>query len=164
MYEEYLRDTSADPKLMAEHGEGHKPIEVSKIIRKKISQDGPEYIVYSQTEYRLDKALNVKHWFLPNIGLYPIPKGRYEIEHLDFGKQRRVFKELMGIDTGYSIPFSKENMDKIHDLGLNKEGKTQYIVEVPNGLKFSVATYEDLRNGDFDELCAYLDQWNVGYG
>ena len=41
LYEEYLKNTSADPKLMAEHGEGHHLIEINKIIRKKTAE-GPE--------------------------------------------------------------------------------------------------------------------------
>jgi hypothetical protein len=148
---DFLKNTTNDPKLLAEHGGGRKPVEVANMFRKK-TREGGEYIYYGQTEYRLDKALNLKHWFTSRIGMYPIPRGRYEMVHRDFGQVERVLREVEGVDTGYSIPFTKENLDKIRDLGLQHEGKTTYYVEAINGLKFSVATYEDLRNGDFDEL------------
>jgi hypothetical protein len=63
LYEEqFLKDTTADPKLLAEYGSGLKPIEVLQICRKKTMED-KEYLYYAKTEYHLDKALNLKHWF-----------------------------------------------------------------------------------------------------
>jgi hypothetical protein len=155
LYEtDFLKDTTADPKLLAEHGEGHKPIEVLNIFRKK-TREGKQYIYYGQTEYRLDKALNLKHWSPSRLGQYPIPRGRYEIVHKDFGETERVLREILHVDTGYSIPFTPENLDKIRDLGLNKDGKTGYYLEAENGIILFVATYNDLRNGDFDELAHF---------
>jgi hypothetical protein len=149
---EYFKDTKADAELVSKYGNGHLPIEVLRITRKKTKEDNKEYIYYSVTEYRVDKALNLKHWFKAGLGKYPILQGRYEMVHKDFGESDRVFKEITSINTGYSIPFTPKNLDKIRDLGLSIEGKTAYSVEAPNGIKFSVATYEDLRNGDYDEL------------
>jgi hypothetical protein len=80
-----LKETTADPKMLAKYGSGHKPIEVLQICRKK-TMEGKEYLYYSKTEYRLDKVLNLKHWFTSGHGKYPIPHGRYEIVHKDFGK------------------------------------------------------------------------------
>jgi hypothetical protein len=148
---EYFKDTKADVELVSKYGNGHLPIEVLRITRKRL-KDGREYIYYSATEYRVDKALNLKHWFKSGLGRYPIVQGRYEMVHKDFGESERVLRDILSIDTGYSIPFSKENLDKIRDLGLNPEGKTTYSVEAPNGIRLSVAAYDDLRNGDFDEL------------
>jgi hypothetical protein len=45
-------------------------------------------------------------------------------------------------------------LDKIRDLGLQFEGKVGYSVISPNGMKLTVSTYEDLRDGSFEELCA----------
>jgi hypothetical protein len=155
LYEEqFLKETTADPKMLAKYGSGHKPIEVVSITRKKTSE-GKEYLYYSKTEYRLDKALNLKHWFYSGHGKYPIPHGRYEIVHKDFGETERVLREILSVETGYSIPFTPKNLDKIRDLGLSIEGKTQYYLETPNGLTLWVATYNDLRNGQFDELAHF---------
>jgi hypothetical protein len=155
LYEEqFLKETTADPKMLAKYGSGHKPIEVMSITRKK-TIEGKEYLYYAKTEYRLDKALNLKHWFFSGHGKYPIPEGRYEMVHKDFGKTERVLREIMNVDTGYSIPFTPKNLDKIRDLGLQFEGKTGYYLEAPNEITLSVATYNDLRNGQFDELAHF---------
>jgi hypothetical protein len=60
LYEtQFLKDTTADPKMLAKYGSGHKPIEVLSITRKK-TMENKEYLYYAKTEYRLDKALNLK--------------------------------------------------------------------------------------------------------
>lgn len=64
LYEKWLKETSADELSKYSH---HKEKEVTKIVRVKAG-DGNEYLVYSFLRYRLDSALNVKDWWLPNIG------------------------------------------------------------------------------------------------
>jgi hypothetical protein len=129
----------------------HKPKEVLSIKRIKSGEER-EYIVYSITEYRLDEALNVKHWFLPNIGIYPIPRPLYKTKIGPFGKQEREVSEILSVDTGYSIPFTRKNMDKIKSLGMQIEGKISYLVQLPNGILISVQSFEALRDGVFEEL------------
>jgi hypothetical protein len=150
LYEEWLRETSADDLSKYSH---HKTQEISKIIRVR-TKDNKEFLVYSLIEYRLDKALNVKHFWRPNLGRYPIPIPIYATTDITFGKQNRKIVDILNIETGYSIPFTKKNLDKIRDIGLiEPNGKVQYMVENPQGLKTSVATYDDLRNEeDFNAL------------
>jgi hypothetical protein len=151
LYEtDFLKDTSADPKLLAQYSK-HVPIEVVAIFRKKTGE-GKEFIYYSKTERRLDRALNPRHWFFSGIGKYPIPQGRYEIVHKDYGKTERVLREIMSVDTGYSIPFTPKNLDKIRDLGTPVGGKIAYYLETPNGITTSVDNYDSLRNCDFEAL------------
>ena len=38
---------------------------------------------------------------------------------------------------------------------MHHEGKVQYLLELPNGLISSVRSYEDLRDGVFEELAAF---------
>jgi hypothetical protein len=149
LYKNWLRETTAEGLSEYTH---HKTKEVTKIVRVR-AEDGKEYLLYSLIEYRVDVALNVKHWWLPNIGKYPIPTPRYETTSIEFGKFNRRIAEVVNIETGFSIPFTKDNLDKIRDIGLPPQGKVQYIVETFNGIKTSVATHEDLRNEeDFDAL------------
>jgi len=149
LYEKWLHETSAEEDLPKYSH--HKPKEVTMIKRVRTG-DNKEYLVYSLVEYRVDSALNVKHWWLPNIGKYPIPIPRYETTTISFGKQDRRIAEVQNIDTGYSIPFTKKNLEKIRDIGLKYNGKVQYMVETSKGIKMSVATYHDLAEGDFEEL------------
>jgi hypothetical protein len=121
-------------------------------IKRVRTRDNKEYLVYSMLEYRVDSVLNVLHWWLPIIGKYPIPTPRYQTDVVSFGKQNRKIAEIANIETGYSIPFSKKNLDKIKDIGLEYSGKVQYMVETSRGIRISIATYHDLAEGDFDEL------------
>jgi hypothetical protein len=129
----------------------HKPIEVLSIMRVKRG-DGPEKIVYHAMEYRVDKALNVTHRFRPNIGIYPIPTGRLHVVFKDYGKQERVLDEVQSVETAYSIDFTPKNLDKIRDIGTALDGKMQYMVLTTDGVKYRIQTYDDLRNGKFEEL------------
>jgi len=148
LYEKWLQETSADD--LSKYTQ-HKEKEVTMIKRIRTA-NGNEYLVYSFVHYRLDQALNVKHWWLPQIGKYPLPVPRYETTDITFGKQQRKIAEIISIEVGYSIPFTKKNVDKIKDIGLEYNGKVNYLVEISNGSKISIASYHDLAEGDFDEL------------
>jgi hypothetical protein len=149
-YEAWLKDTTAEGlKDYSKHTEK----EVSQIYRQKIGEQ--EFITYSMNHYRLDKALNLTHRWRPNIGKYPIPTARFSISYGDFGKQTRKFEEVIAIDTGYSIPFTKKGMDKIKEMGLQVDGKISYAITTSNGLPITVKTFQDLRDGDFDELAHF---------
>jgi hypothetical protein len=148
LYEKWLKETSADELSKYSH---HKEKEVTKIVRVKAG-DGKEYLLYSFAHHRLDSALNVKDWWLPNIGKYPIPTPRYETTTITFGKQQRRIAEVISVEAAYSIPFSSKNLDKIREIGLEARGKVQYMVEIHNGFKISNASYHDLAEGNFDEL------------
>jgi hypothetical protein len=111
-YQKWLTETSAEN--LKDYTPHHEK-EVSTIIRHRLgAEDDTEYLTYSYTHYRLDKALNVTHRWRPNIGIYPIPRARYSIIQGDFGKQIRNVEEVIAAETGYSIPFSKKAIDKRH--------------------------------------------------
>lgn len=148
LYEKWLKETSPDD--LSKYTQ-HKEKEVTMIKRIRTAEE-KEYLVYSFVHYRLDQALNVKHWWLPQIGKYPLPVPRYETTDITFGKQQRKIAEIISIEVGYSIPFTKKNVDKIKDIGLEYNEKVNYLVEISNGSKISIATYHDLAEGDFDEL------------
>jgi hypothetical protein len=155
-YEAWVKDTNASelPKYSK-----HKPVEVTRITRIKTGGGGggedEEYITYNTIEYRLDKALNVTHRPRSGHGTYPNPVARYTVTPGDFGVQNRTVSEVISTERCYSIPFTPENIDKIKDLGMQFECKVGYSVMSPNGMKLTVASYEDLRNGSFEELCAF---------
>lgn len=149
-YDSWVKDTNASelPKYSK-----HKPIEVTRITRIKIGEN-EEYITYNTIEYRLDKALNVTHRTRTGYGTYPNPVAKYAITPGDYGVQNRTVSEVINNERCYSIPFTPEALDKIRDLGLQFEGKVGYSVTSPNGMRLTVSTYEDLRDGSFEELCA----------
>jgi hypothetical protein len=148
LYDKWLNDTDAE--RLKEYSR-HKEKEVTQIRRVKQGDD-KEYLIYSYIQYRLDKALNVTHRWRPLVGKYPIPQAEFYVQRTDFGKEERKFKDIVSIEDGYSIPYSKENADKIKNIGLRSDGKVQYMVENPSHIRVSVATYDDFRNGVFEEL------------
>jgi hypothetical protein len=132
----------------------HKEKEVNS-IRRVIAHDGNEYLVYSYIHYRLDRALNITHRYRPENGRYPIPEATYYIQRTDFGREERKFREIVSISEGFSIPYSKEKVDEIKNLGTSIDGKIQYGIQLDNGMKISVKTYRDFRDGDFHELAHF---------
>ena len=131
-----------------------RTIEVIRITRIKTGEN-EEYLTYNAMEYRLDKALNVTHRSRAGHGTYPNPVARYTITPGDYGVQNRTVSEVISNERCYSIPFTPEELDAIRDLGMQFEGKVGYSVVSPNGMKLTVSSYEDLRNGSFEELCAF---------
>jgi hypothetical protein len=57
----------------------------------------------------------------------------------------------VSLDTGYWIPFSPEKLDEIVKMG-GISDKLPLSVVTDNGLHVNLASYNDLRNGDYDEL------------
>jgi hypothetical protein len=150
LYDKWISETNADPKLMSQYTH-HKEKEVNSITRKRVGNK--EYLVYSFIHYRLDPALNITHRSRSNIGTYPIPRGHYHIDQGQYGKQTRVLDYVESVETGYSIPFTKKNLEKILE-GLNSEGKVGLGIDT-GVIRISVATLEDFMNGDFAELAHF---------
>ena len=151
LYEKWISETNGDPKLMAQYTH-HKEKEVINIHRKRVGDK--EFLIYSFMHYRLDPALNVTSRSRSAIGEYPIPRGHYSIAHGAFGKESRTLDYVENIDTGYSIPFSKKNLQKILDIGLQSEGKVGLGIDT-GMIRITVATLEDFMNGDFAELAHF---------
>jgi hypothetical protein len=150
-YDQWISTTNGDPKLMSQYTH-HKEKEVNSISRKRVGNK--EYLVYSFIHYRLDPALNITHRSRANIGTYPIPRGHYHIDQGQYGKQTRVLDYVESIDTGYSIPFTKNNLEKILSIGLQSEGKIGLGLDT-GVIRISIATLEDFMNGDFAELAHF---------
>ena len=151
LYDKWLSETNGDLKLMAQYTH-HKEKEVNQISRKRVGNK--EYLVYSFMHYRLDPALNVTHRSRSGIGTYPLPRGHYHIDQGQYGKQTRVLDFVENVETGYSIPFSKKNLEKILNIGLQSEGKVGLGIDT-GVTRISIATLEDFMNGEFSELAHF---------
>jgi len=84
------------------------------------------------------------------VGTFPIPQVVFSVLRTDFGSEERKLREIANLETGYWIPFSKEKLDEIRNIGLS--GKVGSNVVTDNGLHVSVASYNDFRNGDYNKL------------
>ena len=72
----------------------------------------------------------------------------------NYGKQTRVSDYVEGVDTSYSIPFSKKNFEKILNIGLRSEGKVDLGIDT-GVIRISIGPLEDFMNGDFAELAHF---------
>ena len=130
----------------------HKEKEVNSISRKRVGNK--EYLVYSFMHYRLDPPLILVTRSISGVGTYPIPRGHYHIDHGSYGKQTRVLDYVESVDTGYSIPFNKKNLEKILNIGLQSEGKVGLGIDT-GVIRISISTIEDYMNGHFLELAHF---------
>ena len=136
-YKEWLKATSAEELNKYTH---HKEKEVSQITVHQIGKDEGNdkkntFITYAFTHWRLDPACNAVAYFRSGIGKYPIPRPHYVVKNLDFGKQVREVDRVESAETGYSIKYTKANIQKIADIGLQSEGKVSYTVALSNGIR-----------------------------
>jgi hypothetical protein len=91
------------------------------------------------------------------VGLDPTPVPICETKFIDFGKKERVFKDMDSYENGYSIPWSKKIIEKLHHEGCHQ--RMQYLL-TKGGLHsgtntIQVANYSDFRDGNFNKLYAY---------
>lgn len=73
---------------------------------------------------------------------------------MDFGKEKREADYVESVETGFSIPWTKSNLQKIvSEIGMPRDGKISYTAIASNGIKIHVDSFEDLLNAtSIDEL------------
>jgi hypothetical protein len=161
LYEDWLKQTQGYSKEVSQYYGRRKEKEVHVITRVRTKEDDgnnnnkKEYLTYQFMHYRLDPAANMTHRYKSEVGTYPIPIPHYKFSQMNFGKMEKTVDEVVSIEKGYSIPFTKKNLEKIYDIGLQHEGKVQYLLQLHNDLSSHVKSYEDFRDGVFEELAHF---------
>lgn len=128
------------------------------VLKRIMAADGNEYLVYGQILERQDGIGNVHPWDNDTTeGAYQKPIPLKELKYDENNNPVRRTKSIRRVDTGYSIPFTKENCENLHkdcnDNANAPQPKTQYYVEKWNDNKtVTVLTYDDFLNGEFDDL------------
>lgn len=148
-YAEFLRKTANSP-----HSGRNKQV-VTAMIRE-LGEDGNEYLRYELLDTRYDAIGAEFSQYCPHQGIYPIPIAQPKIEFGENMTTREVVTgDIIRYEIGYEIPFSSENVDKIHEMAndRSRSNRTSYIVsEYKGGKRVTVPTYEDFRNKSFDVL------------
>lgn len=147
-YERILKQTQNSP-----HSAKNK--KAVRVMVRELADDGNEYLKYDLHEVRYD-AIGAPHEiYRPNIGLYPIPVAQPTIDYGPDGTAREVVNgPIVNIETGYSIPFTKEAADKIHELcnDISNRERTQYLIKRSGGKRNPCRNYQDFRDRTFEEL------------
>lgn len=146
-YENILKTTRNSP-----HSNRNKKL--VRVMVRLTADDGQEYIKYDLYELRYDAIGAWHEIYQPNVGLYPIPVTQPKMEYGPDGIVQEVVNgPIVRIDTGYSIPFTKENVEDIHKMcnDVSRADRTQYILKA-GGKKVTVRRYEDFRDKSFEEL------------
>jgi len=139
---------------------------ILKIVRTRLA-GGKEFLVWDEIETRYTPLGNPERFARTALGKYPIIETRKIIKQEDSGL-RRVVTEATGLTkTGYSLPYTPENIDRLHknavddpdaDITDEEEGArpTQYLVHDTRGNRMvSINNWEGFRDGDFYELFEY---------
>ncbi|MGC1132791.1 MAG: hypothetical protein WA941_08210 [Nitrososphaeraceae archaeon] len=155
LYQNWLSETTAEGlQNFTEHSE--KELQSINVYLIPDSNDIDEYgnskatkgwIVYSWTHYRLDVAGNVVSRSRSNYGLFEKVFFYYTLEPSAFGKQERKAGPIDHIEIGYSLEWTKSNLQKLlKEYSLPKGHKLQTLITAPNGMTFTVNTLQDLMN------------------
>jgi hypothetical protein len=128
---------------------------VVQVMVREMADDGEQYLVYDLSDRRYTAIGAEVTQYMPSQGKYPIPIVQPRIEMgPNMTTQEIVNGPIIRYDVGYEIPFTKANVDRIHQMADDKSqtARTQYIVKRAGGMKHSVNKYEDFRDGDFEDL------------
>jgi hypothetical protein len=156
-HERFVKQTKASP-----HSSKAKTV-ITK-IRRVIADDGKEYLVYDELNHGYDNLGNPVHSFRPNLGRYPIPIPRRELRMGPDMTQQEVVAEIIGVDTGYSIPFNASAFEKLHKDAndAKQQGATQYYVQKGTHPGIAITNADAMEKGEFVQLEKFgmtLKQW-----
>ena len=147
-YENILKKTVNSPHTARNQ-------KVVRVMVRELANDGNEYIKYDLQEVLYDAIGGFEEIYHPNIGLYPIPVVQPKI---DFGPDMTTHDVVSGpivrIDTGYLVPFTKENADKIHEMAndVSQTERTQYTIKRTGGKRWHCANYLMFRDMSFEDI------------
>jgi hypothetical protein len=127
-------------------------------MKRLILSSGEEYIIHDMSETRYDGLHNRKRFYRSNLGMYPIPVPHREIRARvseEEGFVQDIIQTIQSIDTGYSIPFNKKNIEKLLPF---TDGKTAFAIEKQDykaGITITINSVNDWRNGSAEELLRF---------
>lgn len=147
-YAAFLRKTANSP-----HNARNKKVVTTMICER--ADDGNLYLRYELLDTRYDMIGAEWSEYCPNQGVYPIPIAQPKIVMGEnMSSNEVVTGDIIRYEIGYEIPFTPENVDKIHEMAVDiGRNRTQYVVsEYKGGRRVTVVSYEAFRNKPFDEL------------
>lgn len=126
-------------------------------MKRYITSSGEEYLIHDMSEERSDPLGNRKRFYRGNLGKYGKPIPHYEIK-VDPEEGYAKSKIVTGIDMVedcYSIPFTKENIDKVVKYC---DGNTSFCIQKQDhqsGRRIGVRSLEEWKNGKVEELLRF---------
>jgi phage pi2 protein 07 len=127
-----------------------------------------EFLIYDQQDVRKDPLGNELREYRTNLGRYPIPIPQFRLRKDENGYEEKYVHSLSDVRTGYSLLFTKKNVQDLHRKGcldrtsgvavtpMNSNGFTHYMVQKEGERnKTMVRSYDEFVNGDFEELYRY---------
>ena len=125
-------------------------------LQRVVISDEQEFLVYDLHEEGHDALGNNLTFYRSNLGCYHKPQGRYSI-HVDIktGEKQKKFDGLTTMETGYSIPFTTENIDKIVKKYVTPQ--THFIIrdKGKNDRRISVDSLDEITLGTPEHLLRF---------
>jgi hypothetical protein len=133
-----------------------RKIQTLKRVVLTEGEESEQYIVHDLLEEGKDPLGNVKAFYRGGIGCFHIPIPKYVLKVNDDGDKERVTSGIEGLKIGYSIPFTKENIERISKYVTKN---TQFVIALGNQgshtKRITVNTLEDLKLGEAEELVRF---------
>src|SRR5215207_3821491 len=131
-------------------------------------QGGKEFITWSQREVRFTPLGNPESFAKTNMGVYPVLRYQTVREEDKRGIRRTITRPTGEVYDAYSLSFTVDNLDNLYkdcndtpDLAM-QPGDTMdpvsthyYVKDLRNGTTITVESYQDLRDGKFEDLYSY---------
>lgn len=151
-YENFQRKTKRTPekdRLRAIHN-------LKRLVIPANSRDKERtIIVHDMWEEAYDALGNKLTTYRGGLGCYHKPRVKREYKlDMETGEKVPVIVGIEELETCYSIPFSKENIDK---LAKYVTGNTTFLIQRMGGgsRKITVDSFEDWKNGNVEEVLRF---------
>jgi len=131
---------------------------ITQMRRIKIGQD-LEFITYTHILSGHDELGSYWEKGQAEVGTYPLLRPQNVREFIPEENRYETVTKSYSEEISYWIPFTKENIDKLHPLCNDTPNviakQTAYSIMPEGGTQISINKFEDWANGDFDELYEY---------
>lgn len=146
-YAEFLKKTRTTPEK--------DRVRVIQNLQRVVAPDGKEYLVYDLSEQAADALGNRLSTYRGSLGCYHKPIPKYAIEvNTETGEKEKVTKGVDQIEECYSIPFTKEAVQKVEKYITEK---TQFILNRKKGSfrKITIDSLDDFKLGPIEHLSRF---------
>jgi hypothetical protein len=138
---------------------------ITAIYRYRLAP-GREFLVWNEVETRYTPLGNPEQDHRLNLGRYPVIEYQNIMKQEESGYRYTVTEPTGYTKTGYSMPYTLEDIDILHknasdDYGFEELNEREikptryYLKDLRKRTTVSVKKWEDFRDGDFDELYEY---------
>jgi hypothetical protein len=135
---------------------------VTGITRRRLAS-GKEYLTWHQTEIRYTPLGDPEYKSRTNLGKYPIIEYKHAMKEEKSGYRHPVTQPTGNTKIGYSLPYTVENIDRLHQnavdgyqfeeaINIDMRPTSYALLDERKHMVYSIKNWEDFRDGSFEDL------------